>query len=317
MEKLHVGFMRDLMNIEFDGLYNDIIEVLERQQVDNVNIQLAFERIKPHVSKFNDALRNRTKNPHSVKNVALTSTRSEYLNSLRRRIDSYLLSHLPEQRIAAEYINFVLKEYDKTYYVPSIKPQSLFVSELLSHMKTDEVFRQSFEVLDLAGDNELMPAIAAISKEINKNYRQCIKDNIERKSKKDGVREAAYRDMKILINAIHFAHDCSNGDKEKLDEIEDLMWYVNSAFKRYRTPMKSRTTKRKNRREKLAAEEELEKEQQAEQQQQAEQAEQQTQNAQASHEDLPAESDDTKPISGDNYGEEDKDKDMENDEIES
>ena len=242
MEKLHVGFMRDLRNIDFDCLYNDIIDVMQRQQVDDANIQLAFERIKPHVSKFNDALRKRTKNPHSVKNIELTSTRSEYLNSLRRRIDSYLLSHLPEQRIAAECIHFVLKKYDKTFYVPSIKPQSLFVNNLLSSMKSDEFFRQSFVVLDLAGDNELMPAITAISKEINKNSKQCFKDNIARKNKKDGVREAAYRDMKYLINTIHFVHQSSEGDEEKLEEIEDLMWHVNSAFKQYRTPMKSNTT---------------------------------------------------------------------------
>lgn len=248
MQGLHISFMRDLKNIDFEGLYKNIILMMERQQhVDDPVIQVAFDRLKPHVAKFNDALRTRVRNEHSIENDDLTKTRTEYLISLRRRVKSYLLSHIPKDRVAAKHIYFVLKRYDKTYYVPSITTQSQLVHDLFSYMREDEKFKESFAFLKL---NSLMNAIENISIEIHKNSVQCANDNVERKNKTDGVREDAYRDMKYFVNAIHFTYESNLDDEEKIVKLDRLIWLVNDVLKQYRTPMRAQTTKNKNRKTK-------------------------------------------------------------------
>ena len=255
MQGLHISFMRDLKNIDFEGLYKNIILMMERQQhVDDPVIQVAFDRLKPHVPKFNDALRTRVRNEHSIENDDLTKTRTEYLISLRRRVKSYLLSHIPKDRVAAKHIYFVLKRYDKTYYVPSITTQSQLVHDLFSYMREDEKFKESFAFLKL---NPLMNAIENISIEIHKNSVQCTNDNVERKNKTDGVREDAYRDMKYFVNAIHFTYESNLDDEEKIVKLDRLIWLVNDVLKQYRTPMRAQTTKNKNRKTKNEDEDEL------------------------------------------------------------
>lgn len=49
MQKLHVGFMKDLRNREFDSLYGYIIKVMNAHKLDDGNIKIAFERVKPHI----------------------------------------------------------------------------------------------------------------------------------------------------------------------------------------------------------------------------------------------------------------------------
>ncbi len=255
MQRLHVSFMRDLKNIDFEGLYKNIILMMENQQhVDDPIIQMAFDRLKPHVPKFNDALRTRMRNEYSVENDDLTKTRTEYLISLRRRVKSYLLSHLPQDRIAAKNIYIVLKRYDKTYYVPSITTQSQLVYDLFSYMREDEKFKESFTFLKL---NPLMDAIEKISNEILKNSVQCTNDNVERKNKTEGVREAAYRDIKYFVKAIHFTYESNLDDEEKIAKLDRLIWLVNDVLKQFRTPMRAQTTKSKNSKAKKEAADKL------------------------------------------------------------
>ena len=244
MEKLHVSFMRDLLNIEFEGLYFDIIKLMEIKQVDDSNINIAFERVKPHVEKF-DALRNRQRHPLSTLNKKLTRMRTDYLISLRLRVESYMRSHIPEERVAAERIYFVMDMYGKKYYVPSIITQSAFVDDLVANIKEHKDFKDAFTLLRL---HDLMDTIAEMTEEIMKNYLQRVNDNSRRKERNKGVRMAAYKDMKVMIDAINFMYVLKRDDEDMKVALEDLMWHIKETFKAYSTPMKSRTTKRKNRR---------------------------------------------------------------------
>lgn len=254
MKELHISFMRDLKNPEFEGFYKNIIFALEARQLDDPIIQKAFDRLKPHVPKLDVALRMRMRNKHSKKNLELTKTRTEYLISLRLRVKSYLLSHLPQERVAAQCIFDILKQYDKTNYVPSITTQSSFVYDLFSYMKMQESFKEAFTMLGLDG---LMEAIDTISQQITKNDVQCTKDNIKRQTKREGVKEAAYRDMRTFVKAIHFCYEVNLDDEEKIAKLDSLIWVVNDVIKQFRTPMRALSTKSKNRKEKQAAEAEL------------------------------------------------------------
>ena len=253
MEKLHISFMRELINIDFEGIYWDIIKLMKKKKVDDINIQLAFARVKPHVKKF-DALRNRQRNENSILNEQLTRTRTDYLISLRLRVHSYMRSHIPEERVAAKRINFVLKMYGKKYYVPNILSQAAFVDEIVIHIKRREDFKEAFTLLGLT---DLMDTIVKMTEEIMKNFGQRISDDGNNKARNNGVRKEAYKDMKIMIDAINFMYVINKDNEEKREIAEDLMWYINKIFKTYRTPMRSRQTKRKNRKAVAAAVNEL------------------------------------------------------------
>ena len=45
IKKLHINFMKDLRNHEFVDMYENIINYIEKQQVDDVNINIAFEGV--------------------------------------------------------------------------------------------------------------------------------------------------------------------------------------------------------------------------------------------------------------------------------
>lgn len=235
--------MRELTNIDFEGVYYNIIDVMDLMKVDDTNIQLALARVKPHVKKF-DALKNRQRNKNAVLNEELTRTRTDYLISLRLRIQSFLRSHLPEERVAAKCINFLLKGYGKKYYVPSILTQTIFVDNIVFEITQNEDFKEAFTLLRLNG---LMDTIEEMTEEIMNNLNNRISEDGVRKERNNGVRTAAYKDMKIMIDIINFMYINNKENEKKRAEIEKLMWFINRTFKAYRTPMRSLQTKRKNR----------------------------------------------------------------------
>ena len=253
MEKLHVSFMRDLINIDFERVYFLLIEVMDNAQVDEPDIQYAYAQIKPHVNKF-DALRDRTRNKLCILNEKLTRTRTDYLISLRLRVKSYMRSHIPEERVAAERIYFVLKEYGKKYYVPNILSQTVFVDGIVFHMKKYEDFKEAFTLLGL---KDLMDVIAEMTEEIMTTYRISINENQARKHRNNGVRDAAYKDIKIMIDTMNSTYSLNRVSKEEKANIQTLMRRIDGIFTAFRTQMRSQQTKRRNKKAVVAAVQEL------------------------------------------------------------
>ena len=244
MKKLHASFMKDLKN-EFDGLYCYIISQLETEKVVDNNIKKAFEKVKSHQHKLNKIIPCKPCK-YSVANKKLTRTRTDYLISLRLRVQSYLRSHKQDERVAAACIYSVLEQYGKKYYVATLFTQMDLVDDLILNIKTHKEFEEAFTLLGL---NDLMDTIAKITKKIVKNYGGRILDNLKSKDSRKGVRKAAYRDMKIMVDAINFMLDINSDNPEKTAEAESLILVIDGLFKDYRTPMKSRNTKRKNKKE--------------------------------------------------------------------
>ena len=61
------------------------------------------------------------------------------------------------------------------------------------------------------------------------------------------MKKAAYRDMKIMADAINFMAVINEQDEEKMAIVEELIYYIDGILKDFRTAMRSRNTKRKNR----------------------------------------------------------------------
>lgn len=243
MRKIHVNFMKDLRNHEFVELYSQIINYIEKQQMDDTNVNIAFEMVKSNEIKLlNMGVRKRSS--FSIENKKLTRLRNDYLISLRLRVKSYLLSHIAAERDAAHHIHFVIKPYGKEYYVPTILPQSILADDLKEHLKHSKDFR---EAVSLLGLRDLIGTIIDMTAAIIVNYQLRVNESGETKSKRAGVKEAAYRDMKIMADAINFMAVINQHNEEKMIVVEELIYYINGIMKNFRTAMKLRNTKRKNR----------------------------------------------------------------------
>ncbi|HTN68309.1 MAG TPA: DUF6261 family protein [Dysgonamonadaceae bacterium] len=244
MEKVHVNFMKDLRNHEFVELYNIIINYIEKQEVDDANVKIAFEKVKSHRVKLLD-LEKRKRSKFSIRNRKLTRKRNEYLISLRLRVQSYLLSQIPAERDAAKQIDFVIKSYGREYYVATIVPQTIFVDDMEHRLKHNKKnFREAVSLLKL---NDLINTITDMTVEIMANYKQRVNEDGETKSKREGVKNAAYLDMKIMADAINFMAIVNRHNEEKKAVVEELINNIDGILKDFRTQMKSRYTKRKNR----------------------------------------------------------------------
>ncbi len=243
MKKIHVNFMKDLRNHEFVELYNLIINYIEKQQVDDTNITTAFERMKCHRKKLQN-MQKRKRSSFSIENKELTRHRNDYLMSLRLRVKSFLLSPIVAERDAANLIQFVLKPYGKEFYVATILPQTRLANDLENNINESSDFKDAVSLLGL---NELMDTIFDLTMEIMINYNLRVFETGETKSKRSGVKKAAYRDMKIMADAINFMAVINEQDEEKMAIVEELVYYIDGILKDFRTAMRSRNTKRKNR----------------------------------------------------------------------
>lgn len=243
MKKVHVNFMNDLRNHEFVELYHIIINYIEKQQVDDANVKTAFEQVKSYKVKLLD-MKKRKPSKFSKRNRELTRVRNEYLISLRLRVQSYLLSHLPAERKAAKKIDFVMKAYGREYYVATILPQTKLVEDLKHRLKRNKNnFREAVMFLGL---NDLINTIIDMTMEIMENYQHRLNEDGAMKSKREGVKNAAYLDMKIMADAINFMAIVNRNNEEKRAVVEELINNIDGILKDFRTPMKSRNTKRKN-----------------------------------------------------------------------
>lgn len=243
MKKFHVNFMKDLRNHEFVEVYNLIINYIEKQQMDDANITIAFERVKSHQNKLQN-MQKRKRSSFSIENKELTRHRNDYLISLRLRVKSFLLSPSVAERDAANLIHYVLKPYGKEFYVATILPQTRLANDLEKNINENSDFRDAVSLLGL---NELMNIIFDLTGEIMINYSLRVFETGETKSKRTGVKKAAYRDMKIMADAINFMAVINEHNEDEKAIVEELICYIDGILKDFRTAMRSRNTKRKNR----------------------------------------------------------------------
>ena len=243
MKKLHVNFMKDLRNHEFVELYDIIISYIEKQQLNDANINIAFERVKSHKVRLFD-MRKRTVSRFSIKNKKLTQQRNQYLNSLRYRVKSFMQSPISSERDAAKLIHHVIKPYGREFYVATILPQTRLVDDLEKNLKNSNKFRDAVSFLMM---NDLMNFLIDTTAEIMSNYKQRVINNGEVKNRREGVRKAAYLDMKIMADTINLTAIVNRNNEEKRAIIEDIIYYIDGMLKDFRTVMRSRKTKRKNR----------------------------------------------------------------------
>lgn len=249
MKKLQINFMNNLQNCEFAILYDQLCSIIEPEQLEDEHAQRACRATKNHTSEIayisNDP---RTHNLTGVINEQVRN-RTNYLISLRMQVDGLKLSFCEEERASALVLSNWLQQQGKRLYIPSIISQSRLVDNLTQVRKLNNELEKAIIFLRF---NHHIDAIVAINKEIDENFMKRNNEMSEGSKKSKAIRKAAYHDLKIFISFINLFVDLS------IEAKEDTIYHqytrkINKLLTHYHTKLKSRTTKRKNKKEVAAA----------------------------------------------------------------
>ena len=253
MEKMHIRFMKDLRNIEFEELFDLIYTTVEAEKIDTPSITTAIERIELHRKELLRMNYKKLRHPLTQIIREKVNSRTEYLACLRLTVDAKMLSHIPAERIAAKSLLLWLSPYKKNIYAPTIHRQSRMVKDLMEDRKQSTEIKQATALLGL---EELLEEIVKINAKIEHNYLKRLNEKEIYIVKGSSIRNAAYKDLKLLVNVLELSHNLSS-DNEQKEQLEQLSMLINENLKDFRTLVRTRTTKRKKKRDVESAVKEL------------------------------------------------------------
>ena len=242
MEKLHLGFMKDLRNFEFEELLDHIAYALEKEKIGIDSLAIVTERIKSHSKELTQM--NNVKLTHPLTSLIQEQvyTRNEYLACLRLTVDAKMLSQKPEERIAAKRLELWLRAYKEELYAPSIHTQNQFVKYIINDRKEQLDIQKATAMLNL---DELLATIEEVTAKIYEYYIERLNEKDIYEVKGQLLRKAAYKDLRVLINVMDLIYSLSVDDEQK-EQLRQLSMTLNAYSSTFHTRLKSRTTKCKN-----------------------------------------------------------------------
>lgn len=253
MKKLHINFMKDLQNHEFAELYRNLCTSINVERLEDIHAINSFKAIKKHESDI-VYIRNDSRS-HELTGVIneQVGSRTNYLRAFRMHIDAFQMSPCDKEKVAARVLWHWLRQQGKDLYAPSINIQSRLVKNLMHVRKMKVEIKEAISFLRL---DHHFDAIVAINKEIDANFMQRNKEMALNTKKSREIRNAAYRDLKIFAATINlFLEIYAESEEETI--YHEYGRLINELLTHYHTKLKSRTTKRKNKKEVEAAVKEL------------------------------------------------------------
>lgn len=253
MENIHIRFMKNLRNIEFGELFDIISEDLVARNVEIPLVKAAIEKLKPHRKELLRMNNKKLKHPLTQLIQKQVNNRTEYLACLRLTVDAKMLSHKSEERAAAAILVLWLSPYKEEIYVPTIHTQSRMVEDLMNDRKESSEIQQATALLNL---DELLEVIAQTSDEIRINHLLRLNEKDIYNVNGFELRNAAYKDLKVLLNVLVTCYNLCPDDVER-EQLVELSARINDNLKDFRTLLRSRITKRKNKKDVMVAIKEL------------------------------------------------------------
>lgn len=246
MKKLHINFMRRLKNNEFAILIDNINSSVCDEVTDNNVLQSIIEKINFHNDELAFLRDAPCGHPLTKKIEKLTYTRNEYLQSLRMQVKGKMLSHIKEERTAAEYLYWWIEKYKENLYVPSISTQTQLVHGMRNERRYNKDINEAAEVLVLTG---LLDAIEKVTNTIVATERKRVKDTTKNIKKGKDLRSAAYADVQLLVSMIEVMFSMHPERDFQENTYFRLKQLLGTNLKDSHTVLKSRQTKRKNKKE--------------------------------------------------------------------
>lgn len=245
MEKIHVSFTKDLRNREFSLLIDNVCEILVNSKCKNTSLIKATRNLQSH---YKELLQLKDSKPRHYLTRIINEkvhNRTEYLACLRMSIESALLSPDPQKRIAANRLLYWIDPYRKTLFKPSLTVQTQAV-EFINLDKSDSATIQKHTaLLDI---DYILDTVVAVTEEIKEHITERGKDKVDKATNGKKVREATYNDLKVVLNLMQSLYDLSD-DSQEVDEMVRLSLQINHYLTSFRKELRSRNTKRKNKKE--------------------------------------------------------------------
>lgn len=245
MEKIHVSFVKDLRNREFSLLIDNTAELLANSKSENESLKKATRNLQSHHKKLLQL--KDTKPRHYLTRIIKEKVqkRTDCLVCLRMRIESSLLSPIPQERIAAERLLYWIDPYRKVLFKPSIQVQTQAVEFLNLDKSKSTTIQEHTALLNI---DYLLDVAIDETEEIKKLVTERGKDKADRAIKGKEVRAAAYYDLRVLLDVMRTIYNLSN-NKQEVEEMVWLSQLMNEILKRFRRELRSRNTKRSNKKE--------------------------------------------------------------------
>ena len=253
MEKIHISFMKDLKNIEFGELFDIVSTIVAAEKIGLSYLTMACEQLQPHTQDLLKLRNQKIKHPLTQIIREQVSIRTEYLAGLRMSIDAKMMWHKPEERIAAQLLQLWLKSYKEDLFTPSISKQSRMVDNLMGDRRENIDIEEATKLLDL---DELLDEIVKITTSIRRNQLARLNEKDIYEVDGQAIRKAAYKDLKILVSVIDSSYNIGSNEEQR-EQLAALSRSLNSGLRDFHTLLKSRNTKRKNKKENATAVKEL------------------------------------------------------------
>ena len=107
------------------------------------------------------------------------------------------------------------------------------------------MIQQSTALLNL---DELLEAIVESGAKINSNYLERLDEKESYNVNGVAIRNGAYMDFKVLVSVIEASYSISTDDEQR-EQLVQLSLSINENLKDFRTLLRSRTTKRRNKKD--------------------------------------------------------------------
>lgn len=248
-----MGFMKDLRNIEFGELFDIVCNIIAAERIEIPTLTTAWELMVPHSSKLKLMKNQKLTHPLTPVIRKQVNTRTEYLACLRMTVDAKMMSHKLEERVAASHLQYWLKSYKEDIYAPSIFKQSRMVKNLMTDWEADAGVKDATALLDL---DELLDEIVKVTAEINDNYLTRLNERDAYVVNGQSIRKAAYKDLQVFVVVLEASYNICASEEQR-EQIVALSLNLSESLKEFHAVLKSRNTKRRNKKELSAAVKEL------------------------------------------------------------
>ena len=242
MEKIHVSFVKDLRNREFSLLTDNIAEIVAKSTSENESLKKATQNLQSHYKKLLQL--KDTKPRHYLTRIIKekVDNRTEYLVCLRMSIESLLLSPIPQERVAANRLMYWIDPYRKVLFKPSIVVQTQAVEFLNLDKSESTTIQEHTALLNL---DYILDVVVSETEEIKRLVTARVDDKALRAINGKLVRAAAYCDLQVLLDAMRTIYNLSSNEQE-VEEMVKLSEKINENLKSFRRELRSRNTKRNN-----------------------------------------------------------------------
>lgn len=223
MKQFRYGFIHHLKKEEFAALMQQIINKRSLQEVEDLSVREAYERLAANEESLHEILALPRKHPLTDKINIRTKERQLLLRSLQYSIKAKLHSADRQEREAADKLSYLFKAYQGKFYHPKLSSHSNSVQELKAAIYGERNYLAQMETLQLVEQFEL---IEKLTDEIDKMQVKRLDYRADTKRLTKRVREEMQDNLQLLLSTLLIAAKLNSENEvyqTLIFQIEDIL----------------------------------------------------------------------------------------------